>query len=394
MRGTKSASVTVLRREVACEPIMVAPSKLDVNSVLAIQFYHDQNQARRKRELTDKSKDMFKLTTSSDLPAPDLDEDEVEAERIASCKRVVYTDSKLNVIHGHEAVLLARETGNKPIIVYRIKEKLSKEEIFVLQVRHAAKEGLLFPAIRIEIIRTLIDDLRFEKNDVRRLLRNPRNIKPSPKEIVSELRVGQLFEKYPGYSVPFTGYELDKSSFSNLKYLVGNNTVYEDMQSGDEKEKHFLNMAITAAKTRSTRLNTEVPKLMKYPDTREVLFTQGLQQAKVLLKAKYPEENFTHHPQMELISVESKFANPETALILKPQLESNPHNNQVLKSVIAITEYIGEWSPAARKMILRSLCIQSAEDFADVLLEVQPEAFGDQLKRHQRRLRKAAQGLQ
>jgi hypothetical protein len=153
-------------------------------------------------------------------------------------------------------------------------------------------------------------------------------------------------------------------------------------------------MAITAAKTRSTRLNTEVPKLMKYPDTKEVLFTQGLQQAKALLKAKYPEENYSQHPQMELLSVESKMANPETGLILKPQLETNPQSSQVLKSIIAINEHVGDWSPAARKHILRSLCYQSPEDYADVLLEVQPEAFGDQLKRRQQRLRKASQGLQ
>jgi len=394
VRGNKSASVTVLRRKVAYEPLMLAANKVDVNSVLAIQFYHDQNQARRKKELTESSTKMFKLTTSSDLPVPEFDDDEIEAEQIASYKRVVFTDSKLNVIHGHEAVLLARENGNEPILVFKLKEKLSPQEIFILQVRHAAKEGLLFPAIRIEIIRTLFDEMNFNISDVRLMLRNPRNKKPTPKDVSAEFYVGQLFEKYPGYTVPFTGFELDKGAFSNLKYLAGNNTILDEMKTDDEMEQHFLRMGITNAKTRSTRLNTEIPKLMKYPDTKDILFTQGLQQAKALLKAKYPEENYSQHPQMELLSVEAKMANPETGLILKPQMEANPQSNQVLKSIIAINEHVGDWSPAARRHILRSLCLQSPQDYADVLLEVQPEAFGDQLKRRQQQLRKAGQGLQ
>jgi hypothetical protein len=67
MRKQKSASVKVLRRDVAYEAALISPTKLDVNAILAIQFYHEYNQARRKQILTQQTKEMFKLTTSQKM---------------------------------------------------------------------------------------------------------------------------------------------------------------------------------------------------------------------------------------------------------------------------------------------------------------------------------------
>jgi len=393
MAKRNTVTIRTMGKAFEAEALTCSPHDVDINSVTAIQFYHEANMARRRKEMTEKSTDMFKLTCTNDLPLPDeVSADELEAEAVTSHKRIILTDKELNVIHGHESVLIARETDEQ-ILILRIKKSLSPDSVFLLQVRHAAKEGLLYPAVRMEVIRTLVDDMKLDIRDAQLLLVNPKGKKPSPKEVTSELRVGRLFEANPGYKIPFTGFELDKHSFSNLKYLVGNNTIFNEMQTGKDKSDHFLRMAITATKTRSKRLNSEVPPLMKYPDTKDVLFAQGLPQSKALLRAKYPEENQAQHPQNDLVSANQKLKNTDTLLLIKHQIDNNPTTNALLRQVLEINFTMAELSTNARKEILRSLFELAPQDFADILIDNHPELAVESLNKKKQRFEKLLKGV-
>lgn len=369
----KFKTIRVLGNKFSAEVLTASPGELELNNIPAIQLLHERVMARRRREMTDASSEMFKITCLDDIPIDeDVPQDELEAEKIVSHERVVITDKNFNVIHGHESVLKADEEGAS-LIVLRIKQVLDPKDVFLLQVRHAAKEGMLFPAIRMEAIRVLHDEHSLEVRKIQLLLVGPKGKKQSPKEVTSELRVGQLFEKYPGYRIPFTGYELDKHSFSNLKYLVGNNSVFEEMSKSGDKEQHFLRMAINATKTRSKRLNTVVPPLMKHEDTRQLLFDQGVTPAEDLLKAKYPEDNFEYHPHNDLVAANEKLKRTDTLVLIKKQLDQNPEIHPLFRQILEITSTVAELSKPARKGILRALMNQDPEEFADVLAESHPE---------------------
>jgi len=393
MAKRNTVTISTMGAAVEAEALTCAPADVDINKITAIQFYHELNMARRRKELTEKSAELFRLTCTNDLPLPDeVSADELEAETVASHKRIILTDKDLNVIHGHESVLIARESGEQ-ILVLRIKRSLTPESIFLLQVRHAAKEGLLYPAVRMEVIRALVDDMKLELRNAQLLLVNPKGKKPSPKEVTSELRVGRLFEENPGYKIPFTGFELDKHSFSNLKYLVGNNTIFNEMQTHKDNSDHFLRMAITATKTRSKRLNTEVPPLMKYPDTKDILFGQGLPQSKALLRAKYPEENQAQHPQNDLVSANQKLKNTDTLILIKHQIENNPSTNSLLRQIVEINCTMSELSPNARREILRALFEQAPQDFADILIDNHPELAVESLNMKKQKFEKLLKGV-
>lgn len=347
---------------------------LNLNRYPAPQLLHERSMARRRRELTDGSDDMFKLTSLKDLPIDeDVPTDELEADKMVSHKRLIIVDKDYNVVHGHEAVLKAIDQGETSVSVLRICQKISERTALLFQVRHAAKEGMLFPAIRMEAIRIMADEYGLQTKQMQLLLVGPKGKKPSAKEVTSELGVGRLFERYPGYQIPFTGYELDKHSFSNLKYLVGNNTIFEQMSKSPDHEQHFLRMAINATKTRSKRLNTEIPPLMIHPDTKDKLFNEGLPQAKDLHRAKYPEDNIQHHPQNDLVAANEKLNRTETLVLLKKQLEENPSVNPVFKQVQKLNSTISEISDKARIEILRGHLAEAPELFAQVLIEGRPE---------------------
>lgn len=367
-------TVKVLDTDLEATNLTCSPDEVDINSITPIQFYHEKCMARRRKSLSENHADMFRLTCSTDLPiSDDVSEDEINAEQFVSRKRIVLTDKDLNVIHGHDSVLVAREQDDKSIVVLRIDQKLSDQAVFLLQVRHAAKEGLLTPSVRMEVIRTLIDELNLSIEDVQYLLVDAKGKRKTPKEVESEYRVGKCFEENPGYRIPHTGFELDRHSFSNLKYLCGNNTIYDEMIKGKTQEEHFLNMAISTTKKRNKRLNDEIPPLMKHEDTKQALFTQGLVQAKALLKAAHPEEFRDQHPQYDVVAAIEKLKNVETLVLLKRQIESNPANNTFIKLVADFMESVAGLSPAGRKELLRSMCHMAPEEFAEAISESHPE---------------------
>lgn len=386
--------ISVLGRRYESELVSAIPADLELNTIPAIQLLHERKMAERRQVLTEKTANMFKLSRLEDLPInEDVPDDEIEAERIVSHKRIVITDREMNVIHGHESVLKAALEKNCALIVLRIVSALSTADTFLIQVRHAAKEGQLFPAIRMEAIRLMHDEHGLNLKQIQSMLVGPRCKKPTQKEVGSELKVGRLFERYPGYRIPFIGHELDKRAFSNLKYLVGNNAIYEEMEGSKDKEKHFLHMAINAAKTRSKRLNSEVPPLMKHEDTRHLLFSEGLPQAKELLRAKYPEENFEHHPQNDLIAANEKLRRTDTLVLIKGQLDANPQGHQLFRQVLDLNMTISEISPLARKELMRSLISQAPEDCASLLVQAYPEIAAQELQNANSRLSRLLKGL-
>jgi len=367
-------SIKVQSKQYPAELLSLEPGKVNLNTVPAIQLLHEQSMAKRRRDLAETTEDMFPLTCLEDLPVDeDVPADEAEAELVVSHKRIVILDREFNAIHGHETVLKAQSQRGATVIVLRITVALERRDIFLIKVRHAAKEGMLFPAIRMEAIRILHDVYELSVKEIQLLLVGPNGKKPSQKEVTSELNVGRLFEKYPGYVVPFRGYELDKHSFSNLKYLVGNRTIFDEMSSSPDQERHFLHMAIAATKARSKRLNTDIPPLMKHEDTKKLLFRDGLLPAKELLRVKYPEESFEHHPQSDLVSANAKLKRTDTLLLVKKQLDAGVTRNPLFLQVIELLETMSEISPVAKKEIMRTLMNQSPKEYADILTESHPD---------------------
>jgi hypothetical protein len=373
MRNKMEHSVRTLTREFKAEGITALPNSLELNKYAAIQLLHEKAMARRRRELSESDSNKFKITALSDLPIDeDVPEDELEAEKIVTHKRVVLTDSKLNVIHGHETVLKHRE-DREPVLVLKIQGKLTEKDIFLLQVRHAAKEGLLFAAIRMEAIRILHDKHGLDLKQIQLLLVGPKGKKPTLSNVYSELNVGQLYEKYPGFKIPFKGYELDKKAFSNLKYLCGHKDILEFMSHDAENEQHFLKMAINQTWGGGRRLNTEIPPLLKHEDTKRILFTQGLDPAKGLMKAKYPEENTDLHPLNDLKAANGKFQRPDFLHMLKGQFEKRTSHHPILEQTTDIVTTIMELSPKAGKEILRRLLATDPSSYAEVLIQQDPD---------------------
>lgn len=363
----KKENISIFGKKFLGDIKQVAVGKIDVNTIKPIQLLHEIEMANRRREAANADDVVFDIHTSDDLLIEeDVPNDELEAEKLVPHKRLVIATVNLEVIHGHETVLKAKEHGEESVLVLQILSPLKPKDIFLIQTRYAAKEGCLLPAPRTEAIRRLHDDYKYKIDSVRKLLVNPKGKSPSPKEVTSELRVGKLFQKYPGYRIPFTGHELDKGSFSNLKYLVGNGEIYNYMQESQEKEEQFLRMAITSSKTKTKRLNTEIPALTKHPETKQALFEQGLPQAKALLKSLYPEENRNSHPFHDLIAANSKLEKKETLILLQKQLESNPKKNPTFRQVLNLNETICDLSEEVKTALLEKLFQDMPEEFVSV----------------------------
>lgn len=375
--------ITVDGKEYRSEVLTIPANKLNLNKIPAIIFLHDKKEAERRRKLGERLPNKFKITCIEDLPLDDeVSTDEKEAEKIVSHERIVLTDQKFNVIHGHEAVLKAKETG-RTLIVLRITTPLSKKEVFLIQFRHAAKEGMLFPSIRWEAIRILNDEHGMELKVIRDLMAGPKGKKPTLKDVTSELRVGRYFDKHSGRTIDSRGFEFDKHSFSNLKYLVGNNAIFEEMSKSPEKETHFLDMAIIATKSGDKRLNTIIPPLMENSDTRELLITSGLEVSRDLQRAKYPEQNKEHHPQNDLLAVISKLNRTEMLVFLKKQLEVRPLANKLFQSVLEINRIVAELSPLAHKELLKGLTDIDPSVNADLLAESYPDLVVEAIRSKQ-----------
>jgi hypothetical protein len=349
--------------------VEVDPNKLDLLKIAPVQLLHEMAMASRKRLKASLHPTVFDLTALADTELHDeVPADEKDAEAVVTHKRLIIVDKRRRVIHGHEAVLKALEEGLEAVVVLQICEALTPEDLILLQVRHGAKEGLLFPAPRMEAIRVMVDDHKLDVEVVRAILVGPKGKKPPGKEVTSELRVGRLFERNPGYRIPFRGFDLDKSAFSNLKYLVGNNKIYDEMVADKKKEEHFLQMAIVATKTRSKRLNSEVPPLMKYDDTQKALFDQGIDQAKALLKAKHPEENTDSHPHYDLVATNEKFRSTETQYMMGKQFEDRGSAHPTLKELRSVVATVCEISTKARKELMATIYAIAPDEAVDLVL--------------------------
>lgn len=347
--------------------ITVEPCTLNMAHYSPLENIHEEKQAERKRLKAEASEASFEIRTTSPSfdPIP-LPIDDISADKVAEHKVLIITDKDLNVIYGHRSVKKALDQKQE-VLILKIMEEISELQVFLIKARYSSKAGELKAAAKMDSITSAIEDYGLTESQASLLFIGPKGEKTPVGEIRKEYKVGMLFRRNPGFKIPFSGFELDGKAYSNLKYLVGNKDILTSMEDSKESEEHFLRMAITASNTRAKRLNTTLPPLMKHPDTKELLFTEGITPAETLLKAKYPEEDHDIHPHKDAVSINKKLERPEVQQLLKKQLEkSTGRDNKTSKEIINLFLNSLALEPSFRNKLFKIQCIEYPEEFATV----------------------------
>ena len=355
------------------------PKNLDLTTFLPIEEIHEQLTAERFAQIANGSDRVFDVmavkgpsTLGFTIPKPERDADDIV--QYISAPVVVNGNQ---VIYRHDLVQRARER-REGIPVFLVNGKFPSRYVVPFQARYSAREARLAPAARMEVVRTLKNDVGLSFEDIQRLLVGPKGKKWGMKTIKALHDVAELYNRYTGRRCLNSNNQLEEHHLSNLLRFLEIPKIRKLMREDPRQEKHFVDMAVNTSEHGGGRVHDDLPAILKYADTTETLLKEGLAKARVELKAKHPEASKDQFPLADIESATGKLSIPNVQRFLDGQI-TNGGGQRFLAAVGEFVAYAGAINRRVRSNLVEALGQVDPKLVVDWVINYQLDELYDRL---------------
>lgn len=340
-----------------CEYRRLSISELDLKTLKPAEEIFLSNQRTRKLL---KGKSKFAVTVESNSDEYYLTSAEKKAEEKVNFKECPLVNKEGQVFFGHDFVQLAKQRGDKDIVVLQFKDALDASDIMAVTLRKLSRTNSLPTMARLELIRIAKDELGFDFDLISQLMVSKHKGRKSITEIVNEYRAALLYTEFASHRAPFANKSLEDypQAFSKIKFLVGRSDIREEMENSYATREHFVNMVINTTSLNEKRFQDVIPKMMKHMDTKTALLTDGYPKAKYLLNTNHPESNKNVFPLSNLQAALQQLLNPETRRLVVGQIENGEGSSEVLNTLTEIVDLLATDSKIAQRVIAQKVAPQ------------------------------------
>jgi hypothetical protein len=370
MKDTKNITVLGKVKSYTLEEVQISRILRGKHCNLSNLFLEAERERLKDKNKKQKNKPFAITATSLVEDTSHFSEKELFADSEVNYVAIPFCDKKLAVFYRENYIDLAKQRGEKTLLVRKFTTQLSEEEIFAIQIRYSSKEAPLDNMARMESIRYAIDNFNWTPAMLNSLMVKAKGTSWSTTEISKEYLVGKLYEEFCDHEINFTKEKLTKRSFSFLKALMRNSQVKNEIIKSKDKREHFVNIAINAAgNSKIGRLEDHITKILKHEDTKETFFTKGFLPAIEELKVKYPDSDKTSFPEFDLQNAKKKLEISTVKSFIQKQITRNPTSCKSFNALMDCIWLIIDENTTSQRMIIEMLTEVNPSLVSSILIE-------------------------